>query len=174
MRNCARKPISPCATAFAAAGRPDAASTAPQPASGVGIAIDALSDAEAEALLLKAFADAGARVHVSDISATALEAARQQVPGLDGWCGDATSVVEFLRPLREQLEQPPAGMAEQRVAGEHQARAAAGPLARIFELERGCAAGAGAEHLRVHHLPAAHRRDAETRRLSPRLTASPR
>ena len=22
----------------------------------------------------------------------------------DGWCGDATSVVEFLRPLREQLD----------------------------------------------------------------------
>ncbi len=33
------------------------------------------------------------------------------VPGiqedpLDGWCGDATSVVEFLRPLREQLDAP--------------------------------------------------------------------
>ena len=26
-------------------------------------------------------------------------------PG-DGWCGDATSVVEFLRPLREQLDAP--------------------------------------------------------------------
>lgn len=25
---------------------------------------------------------------------------------LDGWCGDATSVVEFLRPLREQLDAP--------------------------------------------------------------------
>ena len=24
----------------------------------------------------------------------------------DGWCGDATSVVEFLRPLREQLDAP--------------------------------------------------------------------
>ena len=23
-----------------------------------------------------------------------------------GWCGDATSVVEFLRPLREQLDAP--------------------------------------------------------------------
>ncbi|MBA3948884.1 MAG: hypothetical protein H0X44_02945, partial [Acidobacteria bacterium] len=35
------------------AGRPDAGTTAPQPASEAGIAIDALSDAEAEALLLK-------------------------------------------------------------------------------------------------------------------------
>ncbi|MDP3924853.1 MAG: P-type DNA transfer ATPase VirB11, partial [Hydrogenophaga sp.] len=25
---------------------------------------------------------------------------------LNGWCGDATSVVEFLRPLREQLDAP--------------------------------------------------------------------
>jgi type IV secretion system protein VirB11 len=25
---------------------------------------------------------------------------------LDGWCGDATSVIEFLRPLREQLDAP--------------------------------------------------------------------
>jgi type IV secretion system protein VirB11 len=25
---------------------------------------------------------------------------------LGGWCGDATSVVEFLRPLREQLDAP--------------------------------------------------------------------
>ena len=24
----------------------------------------------------------------------------------DGWCGDATSVVEFLRPLRDQLDAP--------------------------------------------------------------------
>ena len=24
----------------------------------------------------------------------------------DAWCGDATSVVEFLRPLREQLDVP--------------------------------------------------------------------
>ncbi|MBT9594470.1 MAG: Flp pilus assembly complex ATPase component TadA, partial [Vitreoscilla sp.] len=24
----------------------------------------------------------------------------------EGWCGDATSVVEFLRPLREQLDAP--------------------------------------------------------------------
>lgn len=29
----------------------------------------------------------------------------QDGPG-DGWCGDATSVVEFLRPLREQLDAP--------------------------------------------------------------------
>ena len=27
-------------------------------------------------------------------------------PQPDGWCGDATSVVEFLRPLREQLDAP--------------------------------------------------------------------
>jgi type IV secretion system protein VirB11 len=27
-------------------------------------------------------------------------------PKPDGWCGDATSVVEFLRPLREQLDAP--------------------------------------------------------------------
>ncbi|OPF64785.1 P-type DNA transfer ATPase VirB11 [Hydrogenophaga sp. H7] len=27
-------------------------------------------------------------------------------PQSDGWCGDATSVVEFLRPLREQLDAP--------------------------------------------------------------------
>ena len=27
------------------------------------------------------------------------------VPG-DGWCGDATSVVEFMRPLRDQLDAP--------------------------------------------------------------------
>ena len=24
----------------------------------------------------------------------------------EGWCGDATSVVEFLRPLRDQLDAP--------------------------------------------------------------------
>src|SRR3990167_7433586 len=26
--------------------------------------------------------------------------------GAEGWCGDATSVIEFLRPLREQLDAP--------------------------------------------------------------------
>lgn len=33
-------------------------------------------------------------------------AALHQQSASDGWCGDATSVVEFLRPLREQLDAP--------------------------------------------------------------------
>jgi type IV secretion system protein VirB11 len=32
-------------------------------------------------------------------------AGEHQDPG-EGWCGDATSVVEFLRPLRDQLDAP--------------------------------------------------------------------
>ena len=33
-------------------------------------------------------------------------ATHQQEANCDGWCGDATSVVEFLRPLRDQLDAP--------------------------------------------------------------------
>ena len=48
-------------------------------ASGIGLAI------------AQAFARAGARVQISDISASALEAAVPSLPGGGGWCADASS-----------------------------------------------------------------------------------